>query len=229
MKAMILAAGMGDRMRPLTLETPKPLLEVGGKSLIIHQIEKLALNGFSDLVINHAWLGEKIEAALGNGEALGVSISWSREAEPLESAGGIFQALPLLASNADSSSFVCVNADIWTDYSFKNLPLVDGKTLLAWLVLVDNPEHNPDGDFVLADGKIWEAKDGEEKLTFSGIAVYHPALFDDISAGKQSIVPLLKQAMAKGKVGGEYYAGAWADIGTVQRLQTLDAKLKDKR
>ena len=160
MKAMILAAGMGDRMRPLTLETPKPLLEVGGKSLIIHQIEKLALNGFSDLVINHAWLGEKIEAALGNGEALGVSISWSREAEPLESAGGIFQALPLLASNADSSSFVCVNADIWTDYSFKNLPLVDGKTLLAWLVLVDNPEHNPDGDFVLADGKIWEAKDG---------------------------------------------------------------------
>lgn len=229
MKAMILAAGRGDRMRPLTLETPKPLLEAGGKPLIVHHIEKLAINGFSDLVINHAWLGEKIEAALGNGEALGVSISWSRENEPLESAGGIFQALPLLASNAEISSFICVNADIWTDYSFKNLPFIDGQTLLAWLVLVDNPEHHPEGDFVLADGKIREAKEGEEKLTFSGIAVYHPALFKDISAGKQSIVPLLKQAMANGKVGGEYYAGEWSDIGTVQRLQSLDSKLKTEK
>ncbi len=226
MKAMILAAGMGDRMRPLTLETPKPLLEVGGKSLIAHQIEKLAANGFSELVINHAWLGEKIEAALGNGEAMGVSISWSREDEPLESAGGIFQALPMLGDNADASSFVCVNADIWTDYSFKNLPQIDGEILLAWLVLVENPEHNPDGDFVLVDGKVRDAKEGEEKLTFSGIAVYHPALFNGITAGKQSIVPLLRQAMANSRVGGEYYAGEWSDIGTVQRLESLDAKLK---
>jgi len=226
MKAMILAAGKGERMRPLTLHTPKPVLQAGDKSLIAHQIEKLADNGFSDLVINHAWLGEKMEAALGNGEALGVSINWSREHEPLESAGGIIQALPLLVSNADCASFVCVNADIWTDFSFKKLPLVDGKALLAWLVLVDNPEHHPEGDFFLVDGRIREARQGEHKLTFSGIAVYHPTLFEGIPAGKQSIVPLLKQAMARGKVGGEYYAGEWSDIGTVQRLQSLDAKLK---
>ncbi len=226
MKAMILAAGKGERMRPLTLHTPKPLLQAGSKSLIAHQIEKLADNGFSDLVINHAWLGEKMETALGDGEALGVSITWSREQEPLESAGGIIQALPLLTSNTQSASFVCVNADIWTDYSFKKLPHVDGKALLAWLVLVDNPEHHPEGDFVLIDGRIREARQGEDKLTFSGIAVYHPILFDGIRAGKQSIVPLLKQAMARGKVGGEYYAGEWSDIGTVQRLQSLDAKLK---
>lgn len=228
MKAMVLAAGKGERMRPLTLNTPKPLLPVGGKALITHHLENLLANGITDIVINHAWLGEQIEAALGNGEALGVNIAWSREGEPLETAGGIILALPLLQENAASASFVCVNSDIWTDYSFKNLPEVDGEEMLAWLVLVDNPEHHPAGDFILQAGKVQEPADNqgqEPAYTFSGIGVYHPALFAGLVPGKQSIVPLLKQAMAKGKVGGEHYKGLWFDIGTPERLSALDELL----
>ena len=231
MKAMVLAAGKGERMQPLTLETPKPLLQAGGKSLIQHQIEKLADDGFTDLIINHAWLGEQVESVLGNGEGLGVSIQWSREGEPLETAGGIIQAIPLL--NHDQP-FACVNADIWTDFPFRTLRTVnrlasvDGEGLLAWLVLVTNPAHHPEGDFVLDGDRIREPEADESAFTYSGIAIYHPALFKGMSPGKQSVVPLLKDAMKEGKVGGEIYEGPWFDIGTPERLQALDQYLADQ-
>lgn len=222
---MILAAGKGERMRPLTLEIPKPLLEAGGKSLIAHQVDKLAAAGYRDLVVNQAWLGERLEQALGDGAALGVHITWSREGEPLETAGGIIQALPLLSPGRDSS-FVAVNADIWTDYPFARLPAVDGRDTLAHLVLVDNPPQHRDGDFALIDGRVREPAPGETALTFSGIAVYHPALFAGVAPGKGSVVPLLRAAMAQGRVGGEYYGGHWFDIGTPERLEALDVFLR---
>ena len=222
MKAMILAAGKGERMRPLTLDTPKPLLEAGGKSLIAHHLERLAAAGFTNLVINHAWLGEKIESALGSGQQYGVNITWSREGEPLETAGGIIKALRLLSDDC----FLCVNSDIWTDYPFSNLPPVDGQDLLARLVLVNNPPQHPEGDFVLDQGLVREPRAGERAYTYSGIAVYHPALFAGVIPGKQSIVPLLKAAMARGQVGGEIYTGQWFDIGTPERLAALDALLQ---
>lgn len=225
-KAMVLAAGKGERMQPLTLATPKPLLEAGGKALIIHQVEKLAAAGFTSLVINHAWLGTQVEAALGDGGAFGVSIAWSPEDEPLETAGGIIQALPLLQQDEDGAAFVCVNADIWTDYSFNRLPMVDGSNLLAHLVLVDNPAHHPDGDFVLDGNRVSEAPNERNKLTFSGIAVYHPNLFAGVAPGKGSVVPLLKRAMAAGRVSGEHFRGKWFDIGTPERLQELDSMLR---
>lgn len=221
---MVLAAGKGERMLPLTLETPKPLLAAGGKALIQHHLENLAANGFTDLVINHAWLGEQIEAALGDGSDFGVKIAWSREEEPLETAGGIIQALPRLGDEA----FACVNADIWTDYAFSKLSAldsqdgVDGENLLAWLVMVENPIEHPQGDFALHEGKVSEPSGDEKAFTYSGIAVYHPALFAGLSQGKQSVVPLLKQAMANGKVGGELYQGSWFDIGTPERLLELN-------
>jgi len=230
-KAMVLAAGKGERMQPLTLETPKPLLQAGGKSLIQHQIEKLAHDGFKDLIINHAWLGEQIESALGNGEGLGVSIQWSREGEPLETAGGIIQAMPLLDQD---QPFVCVNADIWTDFTFRTLrsvnrlASVNGQELLAWLVLVTNPAHHPEGDFVLDGDRIREPEVDEPAFTYSGIAAFHPALFKNIDPGKRSVVPLLKAAMKEGRVGGEFHDGAWFDIGTPERLQALDQYLADQ-
>jgi MurNAc alpha-1-phosphate uridylyltransferase len=154
-----------------------------------------------------------------------VSIAWSPEDEPLETAGGIIQALPLLQQEADGEAFVCVNADIWTDYPFNRLPKVDGKNLLAHLVLVDNPAHHPDGDFVLDNSKVSEAQSDGSKLTFSGIAVYHPNLFAGVAPGKGSVVPLLKRAMATGQVSGEHFHGQWFDIGTPERLQALDSLL----
>jgi len=222
MKAMVLAAGKGERMLPLTATTPKPLLEAGGKALIIHQLEKLAAAGFTDVVINHAWLGEQVESALGNGSDLGLSIRWSRESEPLETAGGIIQALPLLLEKADGQPFVCVNSDIWTNFDFGRLQDACTDDCLAYLVLVDNPAHHPEGDFVLDGGCVRQAGPGESRHTYSGIAVYHPDLFAGVPAGKQSVVPLLKQAMAAGRVRGEYFDGQWFDIGTPQRLQELD-------
>jgi len=219
LKTMILAAGKGERMRPLTLETPKPLLQAGGKSLIEHQIRHLARNGFTDLVINHAWLGCQIESALGNGDTLGVTIEWSREEEPLETAGGIVKALSLLGDK----SFLCTNADIWTDFPYDELKAVDGDELLAWLVLVDNPVHHPGGDFVLEGSKIRKPVESEKAMTFSGIAVYHPALFAGLSpASRQPVAPLLTSAIEEGKVGGQHYGGHWFDIGTPERLQALD-------
>lgn len=224
MKVMLLAAGKGTRMQPLTLQTPKPLLEAGGRSLIAHQIRKLHAAGFRDFVINHAWLGEQLEAVLGDGTALGVRIQWSPEGEPLETAGGIVHALPLLGEEP----FAVVNADIWTDYPFSRLLQGLPRGMLARLVLVANPEHHPQGDFVLAAGGQVQARgtSANQTRTFSGIAVYHPRLFAGVEAGPRPLLPLLLQAMAAGRVCGEQHTGSWMDIGTPERLQTLDRLLQ---
>ncbi|MEZ5541946.1 MAG: nucleotidyltransferase family protein [Pseudomonadota bacterium] len=216
MKAMILAAGRGERMRPLTDATPKALLRVGGQSLIEHHIRALARAGIVELVVNHAHLGAQILAALGDGSRYGVGITYSAETGgALETGGGIFKALPLLGP----APFVVVNADVWTDFDFARLP--HGLTGLAHLVLVDNPPQHPAGDFALADGRI--GQHGSAMLTFSGIGVYRPALFEDCTPGAFPLAPLLRRAMDAGLVTGEHYSGQWYDIGTPQRLETLNA------
>ena len=222
MKAMILAAGRGERMRPLTDVTPKPLLEAGGKPLIVWHIERLARAGFKELVINHAHLGGQIESALGEGSRLGVSIRYSPEVEALETAGGIANALPLLGDEP----FLVVNGDIFCDYDFAVLPR-ELDALSAWLVMVDNPVHHPGGDFALREGKVLEA--GEHKLTFSGIGLYRPEMFAPIAPGaKAKLAPLLREQMAAGKVSGEHYRGFWLDVGTPERLRQLDMELREK-
>lgn len=219
MKAMILAAGRGERMRPLTDVTPKPLLEAGGKPLIVWHIERLARAGYTELVINHAHLGGQIEAALGDGSRFGVSIRYSPEAEALETAGGIANALPLLGDEP----FLVVNGDIFCDHDFAALPRELG-ALSAWLVLVDNPAHHPGGDFALKEDRVLEA--GEHKLTFSGIGIYRPEMFAAIARGaKARLAPLLRERMAAGRVGGEHYRGFWLDVGTPERLRHLDKLL----
>lgn len=219
MKAMILAAGRGERMRPLTDFTPKPLLEAGGKPLIAHHLEALRSAGIREVVINLAHLGEKIRAALGDGRALGLTITYSREPQgALETGGGILQALPLLGSGP----FVVVNGDVWTDYPFSRLPV--SPPGLAHLVLVDNPPQHPEGDFALCGERIMSG--GTLLLTFSGISVLRPELFAQCAPGRFPLTPLLRQAMAQGQVSGEYYGGAWFDIGTPQRLAWLDAELR---
>jgi MurNAc alpha-1-phosphate uridylyltransferase len=222
MKAMILAAGRGERMRPLTDHTPKPLLKAGGKTLIEHRIESLAAAGFRELVINHAHLGAQIEATLGDGGRYGVRIAWSREPDAaLETGGGIFQALPWL----DGDRFLVVNSDIWTDYPFARLarPVTVTSSALAHLVLVDNPPQHPQGDFVLRDSRV--LADGAPRLTFSGIGVYHRELFRGCQPGRFPLAPLLRSAMEKGEVSGEHYTGVWRDIGTPERLDELDRML----
>lgn len=215
---MILAAGRGERMRPLTDHTPKPLLKAGGRALIEYHIGHLVAAGITDLVINHAHLGDQIEAALGDGSRYGATIRYSDEGTALETAGGIFKALPLLGDEP----FVVVNGDVWSDYPFAHLP--EGISGLAHLVLVDNPPQHPNGDFALIGGHV--AAEGEEKLTFSGISILSPKLFDGCSPGAFPLAPLLRQAMAKGLVSGEHYRGRWFDIGTPQRLQQLDDMLR---
>jgi MurNAc alpha-1-phosphate uridylyltransferase len=217
MNAIILAAGRGERMRPLTDHTPKPLLMAGGKPLIVYHVERLAAAGLRNIVINHAHLGHRIEAALGDGSRWGATIRYSREGTALETGGGIFKALPLLAPGP----FVVVNGDIWTDLDFAQLRLGDG--LLAHLVLVDNPGHNPQGDFALDNGRL--SATGYPRYTFSGIGVYHPDLFRDCSLGAFPLAPLLRTAMQRGLVSGEHHAGRWLDIGTPERLQALDQML----
>ncbi|UQI30672.1 nucleotidyltransferase family protein [Pseudomonas bijieensis] len=220
MKAMILAAGKGERMRPLTLTTPKPLIRVGGIPLIEYHLRALARAGFTEIVINHAWLGQQIEDHLGDGSRFGVSIRFSPEGEPLETGGGIFRALPLLGDEA----FVVVNGDIWTDYDFSALrrPLKG----LAHLVLVDNPEHHPDGDFILADGKVHDGQTPADNLTYSGIAVLHPRLFDGCTGGAFKLAPLLRAAMAEGRVSGEHLKGHWVDVGTHERLAQVETLIE---
>ena len=223
MKAMILAAGHGTRMRPLTDHTPKPLLKVGGKPLIVWHIEKLRQAGFQDIVINIAWLGAQIPQALGDGKQFGVHLHYSDEQHEgaLETAGGIIKALPLLGD----TSFLVLNGDVWCDYPFSTHdPLKTGD--LAHLILVNNPQHNPQGDFALQQGRIFDQ--GEPKLTFSGIGYYSPALFKGLPAGKQPLAPLLRAAMKANKVSGELFTGDWRDIGTPERLKTLDMSLKNK-
>ena len=218
--AMILAAGRGERMRPLTDHAPKPLLEVGGKPLIVWHIERLAAAGFSQLVINHAHLGEQIEQALGAGSRWGLRIRYSAEGQghALETGGGIFKALPLLGDDP----FLVVNGDVWCDVDFS--ALVFKASDLAQLVLIDNPAHNATGDFHLdAAGRVHDQ--GEPKLTFSGIGIYAPALFGDCKPEAFPLAPLLRQAMTRGLVGGLHHPGEWVDVGTPERLLTLDKHL----
>ena len=223
MKAMILAAGKGERMRPLTLTTPKPLVRAGGIPLIEYHLKALAVAGFTEVVINHAWLGQLIENYLGDGSQYGVRIQYSPEGEPLETGGGIFRALPLLGDEA----FMVVNGDIWTDYDFSTLhqPI----TGLAHLVLADNPAHHPTGDFSLVDGQVRDAQPGTATLTYSGIAVLHPQLFDGCSAGAFKLAPLLRKAMANGQVTGEHLKGHWVDVGTQERLAEVETLLEARR
>jgi MurNAc alpha-1-phosphate uridylyltransferase len=234
--AMILAAGRGERMRPLTDHTPKPLLSVGGKSLIVWQIQRLVAAGITDLVINHAHLGEQIERALGNGSQWGARIRYSAEGEgrALETGGGIFRALPLLGA----SPFLVVNADVWTDVDFGTLDLPGDK--LALLVLIDNPPHHPAGDFVLDGARVIEGVIDSEtdpgakassavvrpRLTFGGVGVYRPTLFEGCRDGAFPLAPLLRSAMAVDKVAGVHHRGAWIDVGTPQRLAELDQQLR---
>ena len=221
MKAMILAAGKGERLRPLTLHTPKPLVPVGGMPLIEHHVRALARAGFTELVINHAWLGQQIEDYLGDGARFGVRIAFSAEGEPLETGGGIQRALPLLGD----APFLLVNGDIWTDYAFAELrrPLAG----LAHLVLVDNPAHHPDGDFRLQDGRAC-ARAGQAGLTYSGIAVLDPALFVGCRPGAFKLAPLLLDAMALGQVSGEHFRGRWIDVGTHERLAEAERLLAER-
>lgn len=236
MKAMILAAGFGKRLRPLTEHTPKPLLEVRGKPLIVYHLEALAWAGVKEVVINTAWLGEKLEAFLGDGSQYGLSIVWSREAEPLETGGGICQALPLLGGEA----FLLINGDVWTDYPFKQLFEKSlGKNHLAHLVLVPNPEHNLSGDYcfaktqgaekdpdcsgVLAGPLLVEELEGRQSYTFSGLSLIHPKLFADSSPGCAfPLREVLASAFRAGQVSGELYCGEWCDVGTVERLDALN-------
>ena len=219
MKAMILAAGRGNRMRPLTDRVPKPLLEAGSRPLIQYHIERLAAAGIRDIVINHAHLGEQIEATLGDGSRFGVRIRYSPEHTALETGGGIFKALPLLGPEP----FLVINGDIWSDLEPAGLHLRE--TDLAHLVLVDNPPHHPSGDFALTDGRV--RADGDRRLTFSGVGVYSQALFADCRPGAFPLAPLLRAAMAEGRVGGEHHAGRWLDIGTPERLAELDRLLRN--
>ncbi len=215
MKAMILAAGRGERMRPLTDRTPKPLLEAGGKPLIVHQIERLQRAGFRELLINHAYLGHQIEARLGDGSRWGVRIRYSPEDPPLETGGGIVQALPMLGPGP----FLVTNGDVWMDYPLHRLRLPAGS--LAHLVLVDNPPHHPVGDFSLEAG-LARPKPG---YTFSGLGLYHPDLFCGCRPDPFPLGALLRQAMRRDQVSAERYSGDWWDIGTPERLAQLDARL----
>ena len=219
MRAMILAAGHGKRMRPLTDHLPKPLLEVGGKPLIVWHIENLKHAGVQDIVINKGWKGFKLPRLLGDGSHWNVNLHYSDEQStgPLETAGGIHHALPLLGSEP----FIVVNGDIWSHYPYENLKLA--KNDLAHLVLVDNPEHNPTGDFSLKSNRAYDQ--GKPSLTFSGIGCYRRELFSSLKEEKAALAPLLRIAMQHKKVSGEYFSGDWQDIGTPKRLARLNQSL----
>ena len=220
---MILAAGRGERMRPLTDNLPKPLLKVAGKMLIEYHLEKLKAAQITEVVINHAWLGEKIEQALGDGTHYGLTIHYSAEVEALETAGGIINALPLLIDERNNE-FIVINGDIFCDYELSNLP--SSLSGLAHLLLVKNPEHHLQGDFALTNSGLLEQA-GENKQTFSGIGVYHADLFKDYPKGKLALAPILRKAMDQQQVTGEFYQGIWHDIGTPERLSELDLYLKN--
>lgn len=221
MKAMILAAGRGERMRPLTDTCPKPLLNVGGLPLIGHHLQRLQLAGFRDVVINHAWLGNKIEASLGDGHEYGINITYSPETNGgLETAGGIATALPLLGDKP----FLVINGDVLTDIDFQQAinigNYIENSNALAYLWLVDNPDHHPQGDFSLTAAGDVKKQILEQSLTFSGVGVYQPSLFSQIRVHtKAKLAPLLHSAIEAGRVKGEYHHGLWLDVGTVERLK----------
>lgn len=220
MKAMIMAAGRGERLRPLTDELPKPLLKVGGKALIEHTLAHLKDAGFDEIIINHAHLGQKIVDFLGDGSRYGVKIQYSAEPEgALETGGGIRKAIDYL----DQDPFLVINGDIWTDFPLQKLPTrLSG---LAHLVMVQNPDHHHEGDFYLDGAEV--NLDHGKKLTFSGIGVYSPALFSCLQHGKYPLAPILRDAIAKKLVSGEYFSGKWIDVGTLERLSALEASLSD--
>lgn len=228
MKAMILAAGFGKRMRPLTEVTPKPLLMVAGKPLLQHHIERLAAAGITELVINTSWLAEQIEDYFGDGSDFGVSISWSREAQPLETGGGVARALPMLGTEP----FLLINGDVWTDFPIHR---IGTKTLKqdqdAWLLLVNNPEHNPKGDFGLSVQLV--SFEGSPYFTFSGISLMRPQLFASYQSnnpGQQAFrwLDVMTAAIDKGRVAGELYSGQWWDVGTVERYHQLNDQLNSQ-
>jgi MurNAc alpha-1-phosphate uridylyltransferase len=214
MRAMILAAGRGERLRPVTDSIPKPLVEIAGKPLIEYHLQALANAGFREIIINQGHLGDMLPAVIGDGSRWGVTIHWSDEQpEALETGGGIFKALPLLGS----TPFLVVNGDIWTDYPYARLRAI--KCDQAHLVMIPNPPQHAAGDFSLQQARIRD--EGDNKLTFSGISVYHPRLFEGCKPGKFSVVPLLRSAMETHLVTGEEYRGEWEDIGTLERLESL--------
>jgi len=219
MRAIILAAGRGERMRPLTDRTPKPLLRAGGKPLIEFHVEALVRAGIRELVINHAYLGEQIEQFLGDGSRYGAAIRYSAEERALETGGGIRQALPLLGDEP----FLVVNGDVWTEYPFSHLTPGLAPEARAHLVLVDNPSHHPDGDFALEGGRV--RPQGAQRLTYAGIGVYRPELFGGHEPGAFALGPLLRSAAEGGEVTGEHYGGPWLDVGTPERLWELEQRL----
>lgn len=216
MKAMILAAGKGERMRPLTLHTPKPLIKAGGVPLIDYHLHALAVAGFSEVVINHAWLGQQIADYLGDGARYGLRLVYSAEGEPLETGGGILKALPLLGDQP----FVLISADVFTDYPYAELrrPLAG----LAHLVMVDNPAHHPSGDFALNAGHISAAQAAQCNLTYSGVAVLSPQLFAGSAPGAFKLVDLLRRAISQEQVSGEHFSGCWVDVGSHERLAEVE-------
>jgi N-acetyl-alpha-D-muramate 1-phosphate uridylyltransferase len=221
MKAMVLAAGLGARLRPLTESVPKALVEAGGKPLIAWQLERLARAGFRDVVINVSWLGERIEARLGDGRAFGLQLAYSREPQPLESAGGIAQALPLLGP----APFALINSDVYCDFDLARLRARALGRHLAHLVLAPNPEHHAAGDFSLRDGEA--GNEAAPRYTYTGIALIDPALVAPVAAGsKAQLAPLLRAAAADGRLSGELHAGLWRDVGTAARLAELETLLQ---
>jgi MurNAc alpha-1-phosphate uridylyltransferase len=223
MKAMILAAGRGTRMAPLTDTCPKPLIPLCGKPLIVHHLEKLAAAGITDIVINHAWLGEQLEQTLGNGSSWGIKIQYSPENEALETGGGVYQALPLLGEDA----FLLINGDVWTNWDYSevmNTSLQEGE--LGHLWLIDNPAHNPQGDFCLDEGKVLDtALLNETALTFSGISLLSPQLWAECTSGAYPLAPMLRSAMLQQQITGSKLNADWVDVGTPQRLSDLEQRL----
>lgn len=224
MKAMILAAGRGERLRPLTDTVPKPLVPVLGKPLIIYHIEKLAALGIVDIVINHAWLGHKLVETLGDGDAFGVNIRYSAEDNALETGGGIKRALPLLCDGESDAPFLVINGDVFIDTLPRLLPLAEDA--LAHLWLVPNPEQHPSGDFALVGNRVHEQ--GEVKYTFSGMGIYRPSLFNGTPEGAFALGPLLRTQMAQDRVSGAMFRGLWCDVGTLPRLQALESRLQHR-
>ncbi|NKJ50911.1 mannose-1-phosphate guanylyltransferase [Burkholderia sp. SG-MS1] len=229
-KAMIFAAGRGERMRPLTDACPKPLLEAGGKPLIVWQIERLARAGFRTIVINHAWLGAQLEAALGDGSRWHVELRYSAEHEALETAGGIAQALPLLEDDGASDVFVAVAGDVYADFDYAGL---DARALQLkaqpaagmHLVMVPNPPFHPNGDFALVDGVL--SLDAQPRLTFGSIALYDTRMFRDLPRGtRRALTPYYQETIARGLASGELYEGLWENVGTAAQLQDLDQRLR---
>ncbi|MFM0564489.1 N-acetylmuramate alpha-1-phosphate uridylyltransferase MurU [Paraburkholderia sediminicola] len=228
-KAMIFAAGRGERMRPLTDTCPKPLLEVGGKPLIEWQIERLARAGFQTIVINHAWLGEQIEAALGDGSRWGVQLRYSAEHEALETAGGIVQALPLLEDDGKSEVFVAVSGDVYADFDYATLN-TRAEALRAQtqpgmhLVMVPNPAFHPNGDFGLVDGML--SLEAQPRFTFGNIGLHDTRMFRDLPRGtRRALTPYYRETIANGLASGELYEGLWENVGTPAQLQILDQRV----